>query len=90
MPIPQLKNFYLQKLHTSHKHITGQNVAKNTHYLSKLIRWWSRPPALPRPAGCFRCLPAPDIYRESDPTITQATTSCCLLISHTQYTFLNS
>ena len=34
-------------------------VKINTHYLSKLIRWWSKPPALPRPLGCFRCLPAP-------------------------------
>ena len=28
-----------------------------THYLSKLILWWCCPPALPRPPGCFRCLP---------------------------------
>jgi hypothetical protein len=29
----------------------------NTHYLSKLMRWWCWPPALPRPLGCFLCLP---------------------------------
>jgi len=27
------------------------------YYLSKLIRWWCCPPALPRPPGCLRCLP---------------------------------
>ena len=26
------------------------------YYLSKRVRWWWRPPALPRPAGCFLCL----------------------------------
>lgn len=31
---------------------------KRTHYLSKLILWWCMPPALPRPPGCFLCLPA--------------------------------
>ena len=28
-----------------------------TYYLSKLILWWCWPPALPRPPGCFLCLP---------------------------------
>lgn len=32
--------------------------SSSTYYLSKLILWWCIPPALPRPPGCFLCLPA--------------------------------
>lgn len=32
-------------------------IGMSTDYLSKLIRWWCCPPALPRPPGCLRCLP---------------------------------
>ena len=28
------------------------------YYLSNMMRWWCWPPALPRPPGCFLCLPA--------------------------------
>lgn len=40
-------------------HINGLThvCGSRTYYLSKLILWWCKPPAFPRPPGCFLCLP---------------------------------
>ena len=41
--------------------LLGQETRPETtspHKRSKRMRWWCWPPALPRPPGCFRCLPA--------------------------------
>lgn len=34
-----------------------RSLGRGAHYLSIIIRWWCWPPALPRPPGCFLCLP---------------------------------
>lgn len=39
-------------------HLMPRSSRSSTYYLSKLILWWCIPPALPRPPGCFLCLPA--------------------------------
>jgi len=42
-------------------------------YLSKFILWWCIPPALPRPPGCFLCLPEIIIPYELPPSFDTIT-----------------